>query len=334
MTQRLIPRRLGFVVVSAQGSVVLVCNIEAPAVRAHGLLEDVREYFEFAKTPTGALAELLEEQGLSASRLAYEEWHLMAAPYEDLRQILPMATLVPANDELEALRAVKTEWEIEQLQEAARRTEAVAVEAFRGARAGESERKLADRLFLGLREVGAEDVPFVVCSAGVRSTIPHAPISDDPLVAGQVIKIDFGGSFGGYYSDIARMGVVGAPSAEQRERYGRVLQIHREVIDGVRPGITAADVFALARDAYEKAGIPFTIPHYGHGLGLDLHELPILSPADHTVLTPGMVLCLEPRATLAPNERYHIEDLVLVTETGCRVLSDAHPTDEMLTVEL
>jgi Xaa-Pro dipeptidase len=334
MTIRLIPQRLEMVVVTPTDVIPLFCNIEAPLLRTYSWIKQVREYVEFIKKPEDALAEVIGELGLRSARIAFEEWHLMAEPFANLRTLLPDVTWVPAHDAMEHIRIVKSEDEIAALQEAAQRTLKVAERAFAATRAGESERTLADRLFTGIREAGADEVPFVVCSAGERTTVPHAPASSEPLRPGQVIKIDIGGSFDGYYSDVARMGVVGKPSPVQLDRYGRLMRVHKKVIDQIRPGITSADVFQLAKEAYAAEGVPFTIPHYGHGLGLDLHELPRLNPMDHTVLQPGMVLCLEPRATFAPDERYHVEDLVLVTETGSRLLSDAHSYETLLEVSV
>jgi Xaa-Pro aminopeptidase/Xaa-Pro dipeptidase len=145
------------------------------------------------------------------------------------------------------------------------------------------------------------------------------------ISAGDFVLLDFGAAFEGYKADIARMGVVGEPSARHLEIHQLVLDAHDAAIAAVRAGVTTGEVDAAARRVIEAAGYGEQFFHRtGHGLGLEEHEDPNLDPGSKTVLEAGMVFTIEPGVYIPGWGGVRIEDDVLVEEDGCRVLTKAH----------
>jgi Xaa-Pro aminopeptidase len=154
-------------------------------------------------------------------------------------------------------------------------------------------------------------------------TIGNGVYGDAPYEKGQTVWADFGASLQGYQADVARRAVFGPPSAEVRDVQARIADILEAEIAAIRPGRRTCDVAQDVSDALVRAGYPPLGPkkRVGHGLGLSASEVPSIGLSDETLLRPGMVLTPEPRFNLASGEKVHIEDVVVVTETGCERLS-------------
>jgi Xaa-Pro aminopeptidase len=125
---------------------------------------------------------------------------------------------------------------------------------------------------------------------------------------------------GGYYSDLARTVGVGTPEAEQRDIYRRLWEVHEVVLGRVRAGIEARALFGVYEEAAKRLNVHVERIHIGHSLGLGIHENPMITPSNTTVLEPNMVLCIE-YSHFRGHEMYHIEDTVAVQPGGCRILS-------------
>ena len=321
--QRLIPDRLALLLWPADGDpAIVVCKGEDVACRDDCQIEDMRSYTEFVEYPVDLLAEVVAEKGLSRGRLGVETHSLPAAYVNHLRKRLPGATLVDCADLLDRTRMIKTREEIEALAAAGRATERAIRTAFKRSSVGEPEKKVADDITAGVTAAGADVLNFMFLGTGTRSFEWHARPGATRLDAGHVLHTDVAGNFVGYWSDLARTAFVGCPSPRQRDIYDRLYQIHVETLDAIRPGLRAGDLYSICQAAYRNVGLPFQMAHIGHGLGLGLHEYPMLTPSTDETLQPGMVLCIEP-AYLDPGiAGYHIEDLVLVTASGREVLTD------------
>lgn len=321
--QRLIPDRLALLLWPADDSpAIVVCRGEDVACRDDCQIEDMRSYTEFVESPADLLAEVVVEKGLASGRLGIETHSLPVAYVNQLRKRLPRATLIDCGDLLDRTRMVKTREEIKALAAAGRATERAIRAAFERASVGEPEKKIADDITAGVTAAGADVLNFMFLGTGTRSFEWHARPGATRLEAGHVVHTDVAGNFIGYWSDLARTAFVGSPSPRQRHIYDRLYQTHLETLDAIRPGLRAGDLFAVCEAAYQKVGLPFQMAHIGHGLGLGLHEYPMLKPTTDELLQPGMVLCIEP-AYLDPDVAgYHIEDLVLVTDEGREVLTD------------
>ncbi len=321
--QRLIPDRLALLLWPGQGDpAIVVCKGEDVACRDDCQIEDMRSYTEFVESPVDLLAEVVVEKGLARGRLGIETRSLPAAYVNQLRKRLPGATLVDCGDLLDRTRMIKTPEEVEALAAAGRATERAIRAAFKRASISEPEKKVADDITAGVTVAGADVLNFMFLGTGTRSFEWHARPGATRLEAGHVLHTDVAGNFVGYWSDLARTAFVGSPSPRQRDIYDRLYQTHVETLDAIRPGLRVGDLYSICQAAYQKVGLPFQMAHIGHGLGLGLHEYPMLKPTTDELLQPGMVLCIEP-AYLDPGVAgYHIEDLVLVTDDGREVLTD------------
>lgn len=171
---------------------------------------------------------------------------------------------------------------------------------------------------------------FIVLAAGRNSCLTHNTPGDYRVQSGDILRTDFGGVFdGGYNSDIGRTMVVGQPRAEQVETYRKLWDVHSELIDMFRPGTHPSDIYAKGRELNLRAGLSFNRPHIGHSLGIEMHEAPMINPYNHQELQPSMVFAIEPNHLVPGVEKYHVEDLVLVTSSGPRILSRTADWDEL-----
>ena len=321
--QRLIPDRLALLLWPGQGDpAIVVCKGEDVACMDDCWIEDMRTYTEFVTSPIDLLADVVAEKGLSGGRIGIESRLLPAAYVDRLRKRWPRATLVDCGGLLDRARMIKTPEEIDALAEAGRATDRAIRGAFRRATIGDPEKKVADDIAAGVTEAGADVMNFMFLGTGTRSFEWHARPGPTRLEAGHVLHTDVAGNFTGYWSDLARTAFVGNPSPRQRDIYARLYQTHVETLEAIRPGLRAGDLCAICEAAYQKVGLPFQMAHIGHGLGLGLHEHPMLKPSTDEVLQPGMVLCIEPAYLDEGVAGYHVEDLVLVTDDGRQVLTD------------
>jgi len=228
---------------------------------------------------------------------------------------------------IERFRAVKDAAEVRVLRDAAQRLTAVAGTAIESVRSGIAEREVAAVIETALRRAGYERPAFdTIVASGPNSALPHHRAGDRVLHASDLVVLDFGGVLDGYCSDLTRTVSVGNPSPEARRLHAADRDAQAAAIDAVKPGATTADVDGAARQVLIGHGLGEAFGHgTGHGLGLDVHEEPRVSKPRSDVpperLEPGMVFTIEPGAYVAGFGGVRIEDDVLVTETGCEVLT-------------
>lgn len=322
ITQRQIPERLAAVVVPRRGEPVLVvCTIEESLARRDSRIPDIRGYVEFSRSPVDLIAEVIQETGSAGGRIGIETQVLSVHYFRELERALPGATFQSTDDLLAALRMVKQPEEIALLEKAALATDSAIRAAYEKGRAGVSDTVIANALVSGIQFSGADSIAFLTLGSGPSAALAHPAPMNRVLEAGDVVRCDVGGYYRGYYSDLARTAVVGEPTPEQADTYRRLWQIHEETIAAVRPGVTAGELFATCRAAFDRQGLQLNLPHIGHSLGLGLHERPMLTPFNETPLQEGMVLAIEPVHRFADGTIFHVEDLVEVTADGGRVLS-------------
>jgi len=201
-------------------------------------------------------------------------------------------------------------------------------------RAGTVERHVAGVIEAAMRDAGYERTAFdTIVASGPHSAMPHYRAGGRVLTPGDLVVLDFGGVLDGYCCDLTRTVSIGEPSRAARQLYDAVRDAHAAAVAAVRPGIDASDVDAAARNVLTSRGLGEAFGHgTGHGLGLDVHEEPRVGKprADlpSITLAAGMVFTIEPGAYLAGFGGVRIEDDVLVTETGCDVLT--HVPRELL----
>jgi Xaa-Pro aminopeptidase len=260
---------------------------------------------------------------LGIGRLAFEASAVSVAEFETLQQQLT-AELVGVQGRVEALRWIKDRAEVAALRAAIDGAERAFAMLRAGLRADESEKDAADALEGYLRRCGASAASFPpIVAVGPRAALPHArPSPATRIGQADFVLIDWGADGLGYKSDLTRVLVTGKVSAKFEEVYRTVLAAQGRGIAAVRPGVRARDVDAEARSVIEDAGFgPFFSHGLGHGLGLDLHEAPLLRRESEAILQPGMVVTIEPGIYLPDWGGVRIEDDVLVTPDGREVLS-------------
>lgn len=231
---------------------------------------------------------------------------------------------VPVKGFVEQLRGQKSDDELALLQTAIDIADKAFESILNELRPGVSEREIAWKLEVFMREQGAESLSFPpIVASGPNGALPHARPSDKPLAAGEFVTMDFGCTWKGYCSDITRTVFIGEPTEDDRALYDLVLRAQEAGVRAVKPGTVAKDVDAVARTIIAEAGYGEYFGHgLGHGIGMDVHEeIPRLSKQGEVVLAPRMVASVEPGVYLPGQGGIRIEDLVVVTEDGCRVLT-------------
>src|SRR5579864_2096185 len=261
---------------------------------------------------------------LGAKRLAFETHHLPYFNFHQIRSALPAEVeLVPDTSRVDDLRVIKDAEELAQLQEAIDVLDRCLADVLRRLDSGMTERQVARMVELYLIEhADGPSFPSIVAS-GPNASVPHAVPSDRRINVGEGIKIDIGARAHGYVSDMTRTVCLGAPKDPRiSEIYGIVLEAQERSERMVRPGMTGREADALARDVITRAGYGEAFLHsLGHGIGLEVHERPAVS---HTrgdePLEPGMVFSVEPGIYLPGWGGVRIEDLVLLEDSGAKVL--------------
>ena len=223
----------------------------------------------------------------------------------------------------ELLRQTKEAAEIERIAAAAALADQAMDHALGMLSPGLVEREIALQIEVFMRRNGADGVAFSpIVASGPNSSKPHASATDRQLADGDFVTIDLGAKVGGYCSDMTRTVVMGSASARQREVYSAVLQANEAAIAAVRAGIVGFELDAIARDLLAKKGLAKHFGHgLGHGVGLEVHEIPHIGAKWRDAIPAGAVITVEPGAYIPEFGGVRIEDLVLVEESGRTVMT-------------
>lgn len=226
------------------------------------------------------------------------------------------------DDAIRSQRIIKSAEEIEKISAAQAITDAAFDHILPQIREGVTERALALEIEFFMRQQGAEGVAFnLIVVAGANGSQCHGVPGDTKLKKGDFITMDTGALLDGYHSDMTRTVALGAISDEQKAVYDTVLKAQLAAIDAIHAGVCCKDVDRVARDIIETP-YPGTFGHgLGHGVGVEIHEWPRFSKADSTICAPGMVVTVEPGIYIPGRFGVRIEDMIVVTEDGCRDLT-------------
>jgi Xaa-Pro aminopeptidase len=240
-------------------------------------------------------------------------------------------TTVPFGKKIEELRMVKDAEELELIAAACRLSSQALADVLPGIRPGLSERTLASLLDHRMCELGADGIAFdTIVASGPNGAIPHHVPTDRPLRRGDLVTMDFGALYQGYHADMTRTVAVGEPAGWQRDIYDLVAEAQRTGIEAVEPGAEAGAVDAAARDVIEAAGHAGHFQHgTGHGVGLEIHEAPMLGYGAPGKLADRVPITVEPGVYLPGKGGVRIEDVLVVTAGGgARILTST--TRELL----
>ncbi|MEF3304628.1 M24 family metallopeptidase [Paenibacillus sp. GYB003] len=277
-------------------------------------------YWRDGADAAALLAGTLRADGVVAVDDGWPSGHLIA-----LMRHRPSLRWTGGGSLLGALRQVKDRHELDRIRESASALNRV-MEAFvPQIRVGRSEAELLELLLELWKREGIRELSFdPTVATGANGANPHHAPGDSVVREGDFLIVDTGGILNRYCSDMTRTFSVGEPSEEQRNVYELVKQAHLAGVRAVRPGATLAEVDRAARGVIEAGGYgPYFVHRTGHGLGIDVHELPAVQDGNDTVIVPGMVFSIEPGVYLPGKFGVRIEDIVIVTETGCESVNAA-----------
>ena len=279
------------------------------------------------KSPLAAAAEWLRQRaGRKRLVAGIESEHLtLASRALIMRQLSGRVRLRNTAGVVERPRMVKDAEELERIRAAAKLGDSLFEVALPLVRPGTAETSLAAEMEYAARRGGAEEMSFpTIVAAGPRSALPHARASSNRVPRRGFVLFDFGVILAGYCSDMTRTVCVGRPTAEERRIYQAVLEAQLAAISAIRPGVAVGEVDRAARMVLRGAGLSRYFTHStGHGVGLEIHEPPRVAAGQQERLQPGMVITVEPGVYLARRGGVRIEDMVVVTRSGCEVLTSA-----------
>ncbi len=237
------------------------------------------------------------------------------------------------DDIIRDMRMAKSEDEAAAIREAQRITEKAFDELLHFLRPDLTEREVAAQLEFYMKKNGADSFAFdTIAAAGKNSAVPHAVPGDNKLQKGDFLVLDFGARRSGYDSDMTRTVCIGTPTDEMINVYNTVLKAQQTALSWLRPGLAAAAADKAARDVIKEAGYGQYFTHStGHGVGIDIHEYPNLSPSSAAKLKKGNVVTVEPGIYISGRFGVRIEDMSLITENGCENLT--HASKELIIVE-
>jgi Xaa-Pro aminopeptidase len=257
-----------------------------------------------------------------------EAEHMTMAEKKRLVDLLPGGRrLRDATAIVERARLVKDSQELASIHAAVRLGASLFERALEVLRPGVKETEVAAEMEYAARRGGAEAMSFpTIIASGARSALPHARATERAIAPGGFVVCDFGVILSGYCSDQTRTVWVGEPSgivpADARHAYESVREAQHAAIAAVRPGIFAGEIDAAARSVLRKAGLGRYFTHStGHGVGLEIHEPPRIATGQEEVLRSGMVITIEPGVYFPGKWGVRIEDMVVVSENGCEVLT-------------
>ena len=267
------------------------------------------------------IAELSRSAGIK--RMGFEASHLTYQDYQRLKELLLKVKLVPVSKELDSLRAIKDKGEISLIKKATRIAAQGFLELKDTIQPGSRERNLAIELEHQLKKRGSGELPFeIIVASGPRGALPHGVASEKKIRNGEGVVIDFGSRYKGYFSDETCTLLMGGPTRKQKKIYQIVKAAHDKAIDFIKPGRKSSQIDEVARHYIHQAGYSHGFGHaLGHGVGLAIHEEPLISPDSSTVIEEGMVFTIEPGIYLEDWGGVRIEDMVVVTREGCKVLT-------------
>ena len=277
----------------------------------------IREYRTKVEGVTALCAEA------SLARVGIEAEQTTVAFHRALTSALAGVELVPLEAELNGLRLVKEPTELELLANCAAIASAALEEILPLVQPGAVEQELALALEMAMRRRGADDRSFdFIVASGARGALPHGRASEKVVAAGELVTIDFGARYRGYCSDETVTVAVGCVDARQQEIYQVVKDAHDLAIEAIRPGIACLDLDRIARGFIEEKGFGQYFGHgLGHGVGIEVHEKPVVSFRSGQLVEEGMVFTIEPGIYIPDFGGVRIEDTVVVTGNGCRLLT-------------
>ena len=314
--------RLTALVVPASGdATIVVPRLELASLKGSAIAElglAVRDWVD-GEDPYRLVSEALGG-GPASTAVTDSMPALHVLPLAGVLGVLP----VLATDVLRELRMVKEECEVDALRKAGAAIDRVHARVPEFLRPGRTEADVAADIAEAIVAEGHSEVAFIIVGSGPHAADPHHGYSDRELQAGDVVVVDIGGAYEpGYNSDSTRTYSIGEPSDDVAQQYSVLQRAQRAALDTIRPGVTAEQVDAAARDVLAEAGLAeFFVHRTGHGIGLSVHEEPYIVAGNDLPLAAGMAFSVEPGIYFPGRWGARIEDIVVVTEDGALAVNN------------
>ena len=269
-----------------------------------------------------------------SAKIGFEAEHTSVAAWEENKKLFAPVELVATSRIVENLRMQKDEGELEIMKRAIRVADEAMEYIFGVLRPGLSEREVSDELLHQIKQRGASGPSFdFIVASGARGALPHGVASDKVLQLGEMVTIDMGAIVDGYCSDLTRTVCIGKPTRQQQKIYEIVWQAQTESAAKFRAGMGCKAADKIARGIISQAGYKDHFGHgLGHGVGMQIHEPPRVSPLGKGKLQIGSVVSCEPGIYIPDWGGVRIEDLLLITKTGAEILSGAPKPRKLIIV--
>lgn len=277
-------------------------------------LFQVLEYTGSIWAAAAELAKNAEVVGFDGNWFTYND-------YTELEALLEGKYL--RSVDFSSIRMIKDKKELDLMLKAASIADEAFIKLLDDIRPGRTERSLAGRLEYYMRALGSEKTSFdTIIASGSRSALPHGMASDKPVEIGDFITFDFGAVYCGYHSDMTRTVVLGMANSWHKEIYNIVEEAQHKGLKAARVGMTGRELDAVVRDCIASCGYGDYFVHgLGHGVGLEIHEMPNINKRGNTLLSTGMVFTIEPGIYIPGKGGVRIEDTVVLTEEGAKALN-------------
>ena len=349
LSQQMASNRLDGLLVTQMASIRYLCGftgsagVLAVAGKHARLFTDGRYTQQAREEVAGAQISIVKQSALTAAaqwlferaeRIGFDDANLTVRQLQALKKQQKSsdarkAKLVATEDIVARLREKKDNSEIEKIAAAVNLGSSLFPTALAAIRPGVAEVEVAGALEYAARRAGAEGMSFdTIVASGQRSALPHGSASSFRIPPSGFVVLDFGVILAGYCSDMTRTVSVGKASGKMSSMYEAVLEAQLAGIASVRAGVPAGQVDAAARSVLQRTKLAQYFTHStGHGVGLEIHESPRIAKGQPQLLEEGMVITIEPGIYVPGDGGIRIEDMVVVTATGCRVLT---PTEKQL----
>jgi Xaa-Pro aminopeptidase len=301
-----------------------VMAIDMEEIFVSNVLPDVRltVWREFIDEPMEALAGLLAQIcGSDPVTLGIELDFLPVQRMRVLNELLPHVTWLGIDAQLERARARKTPSELDVVRSLSQAADGALESALRQTRVGDTEAQLGERIISALYATGVSEHKFLIAASGTQTQYANAGPTSKVIEAGDLLRVEVFAGSGGYQAGVARTGVMGTPSRDILEHWAIIRGARQAGLDLIKPGVDARAVYA----AYTQALGPLSkhaIAFFGHGMGLDMHELPYISASSTDAIEEGAIIGIEPFAMIPDRFGFQVKDVVAVTADGYEVISD------------
>ncbi len=315
-------RLLGVMVFKNAEPFLISPLMEVPDVKAAGWSYEAVGH-EDTDDAWDIVLKTIQKRGALPTSIAIEKSHLTVERKERMEQLFPGVTFGRLDEQLNSMRNIKSEEELEKLREAARLADYAVEVGCNAIEEGKTELEILMAIEFELKKKGAEKMAFdTMVLSGPKTASPHGNPGNRKIKKGDFVLFDLGVVYQGYCSDITRTVAFGEPTDAQREIYETVRKAEQAAVDSVRPGVKAMEIDEAARNVIEQAGYGSYFTHrVGHGLGISVHEYPSVTGTNELVLEEGMVFTIEPGIYHPGITGVRIEDDVVVTADGVEVLT-------------